>query len=211
MSKNNNEFYSATISGAEFECKFAFPKIYFTKNPADKYTKIYYDIGFLEDIGWSTSNSATPKFNLTAIDAIDIYAGMEITEGQMTFKVFHHDSFEKLKEVILEGINHGKDKMKFPEIYDSPFLSLDLEWEKWEFHNDHTKINWGQMPLFDIILIVKNKNENNEIEVRKKVLEGVALSGQGSSVAINSTEISAFASFMSIGKITDWEKYEGND
>ena len=209
MAKGNREFYSATISGAEFECKFAFPKIYFTKNPADQYAKVYYDIGFLEDIGWSVSNSASPKFNLTAIDAIDIYAGMEIAEGQMTFKTFHHDSFEKLKELIIEGINKGANKLEFPEIYDSPFISLDLDWSKWEFHTDNKKVTWGQMPLFDIILISKSRNEKNEIEVRKKTLEGVGISGQGMGIAINSTEIASYASFICIGKITDWEKYKG--
>ena len=210
MQKATKEFYSSTISGSELECKFAFPKIYFTKNPKDKYVKVYYDIGFLEDIAWETSNSATPKYNLTSVHPLDIYAGMEIAEGQMSFKVFHHNSFEKLKEIIIEqGINGGKDKMLFPELYESPFVVLDQEWQEWEFHNESKKTSWGQMPLFDIVLISKNRNEKNELEVRKKTLEGCGISALGSSVSISSTEMNAVASFVVIGKITDWEKYEG--
>lgn len=199
------EFYSSTISGVNLKCKFAFPKIYFTKNQEDLYKRIYYDIGFITDIGWQQSNSASAKFNLTSIAPIDVYSGAVITEGSIAFKIFHHDSLERLKDEILKGINQGKDTINFPDIYDSPFVSLNEEWEEWDFHNDGTQINWAQMPLFDVILIAEAKDELNNVEIRQKTIHGVKITSQGFGQSIDSIEMSAVATFMAIGVVSDWE------
>jgi len=209
MARKQKEFISATISGAELECKFAFPKIFFTKNLADRYIKEYFDIGFLENIGWQVSNSASPKYTLTNRGPVDIYPGMEIAEGQMTFKVFHKNSFSELKSLIMQGINGGADKIKFPTLYETPFLSFEDNFTEWEFHSDNSKVDWGQLPPFEIILISKSKNQAGIIEVRKKTIKGVYITSEASGVAINSTEFNNAVSFMAIGEITDWEKYEG--
>ena len=65
------------------------------------------------------------------------------------------------------------------------------------------------MPPFEIILISKSKNQAGIIEVRKKTIKGVYITSEASGIAINSTEFSNAVSFMAIGEITDWEKYEG--
>lgn len=205
MTNKRDEFYSSTISGVNLKCKFAFPKIYFTKKQEDLHKRIYFDIGFLTDIGWKQSNSSSAKFNLTSIGPIDIYSGAIITEGSMVFKIFHYNSFEHLKDEILKGINNGRDTIDFPEIYDSPFLSLDEEWEDWEFHNDGSKINWSQMPLFDVVLIAEAKDQYNRSEIRKKVIHGVKITSQNFGLSIDSTEISSVATFMAIGVVSDWE------
>lgn len=205
MKKNHKEFYSSTISGVELQCKFAFPKIYFTKNLADVNNKVYYNVGFLAEIGWEINNSATPKYALNSITPIDINAGISIVEGQVIFKIFHHDSLERLKAEVLKGINQGKDKIELPEIVDNPFITVEdgIEWE--DVTSDPDKINWSQMPLFDIVLLSNTQGELLNKQVRKKVISGVKFTSQGFSESIASLEANSMASFIAIGGVTDWE------
>ncbi|MGL4997675.1 MAG: hypothetical protein ACRC5T_01610, partial [Cetobacterium sp.] len=117
---SKKEFVSSTLNGVELKCKFAFPKVYFTKDPAHKNERVFYDIGFLANIGWQESNSATPQFSLNTIHAMDITAGLSIIQGEFAFKTFHYDSLSQLKAEIFKGINSGKDKIEFPIIEDNP-------------------------------------------------------------------------------------------
>lgn len=202
------EFYSTTLNGIELKCKFAFPKVYFTKNPEDRDLKIYYDIGFLAEIGWQESNSATPQFSLNMINAKDITAGMSIIQGEIAFKSFHHDSLSLLKKEIMKGINGGKDKISFPIIEDNPFLTLEDSEDSlvFETHEDPERINWSQMPLFDIILTSQaSSGENNDKEIRIKTIRGVKINSMGFAESIESLELNTFSSFMAIGGQTDWE------
>lgn len=205
----NKEFYSSTLNGVELKVKFAFPKVYFTKNPEDVYKKVYYDIGVLVDIGWQTSTSATPQHVLNMIKAMDITSGMSMTQGNMTFKTFHHESIGKLKEEILKGINEGRDKIEFPLIEDNPFVVLEGEVTEdvkgFDTHSDSNKINWAQMPLFDIILISQMSKDYNDKEVKVKELRAVKITSNGFAESIESLEMNTFSSFMCIGQITDWK------
>lgn len=205
MKKNHKEFHSSTISGIELQCKFAFPKIYFTKNLADVNNKVYYDIGFLAEIKWEMNNSATPKYALNSITPIDINAGMSFAEGQIIFKIFHHDSLEKLKEEVLKGINGGVDKIELPDVVDNPFITLedDIKWE--DVTSDSDKINWSQMPLFDIVLLSNTQGELLKKQVRRKIISGVKFTSQGFAEAITSLEANSMVSFIAIGGISDWE------
>lgn len=205
MKKNHKEFYSSTVSGVELQCKFAFPKVYFTKNINDANSKIYYDIGFLAEIGWEINNSATPKYALNSITPIDINAGMSFAEGQVIFKIFHHDSLEKLKAEVLKGINSGSDKIELPEITDNPFITLEDGIKMEDVTSDPDKINWSQMPLFDIVLLSNTQGELLNKEVRRKVISGVKFTSQGFSESIASLEANSMASFIAIGGISDWE------
>lgn len=205
MKKNHKEFYSSTVSGVELKCKFGFPKAYFTKNFKDLDTKIYYDIGFLAEIGWEINNSATPKYALNSMTPIDINPGISIAEGQIIFKIFHHDSLEKLKEEILKGINGGSDKIELPEIVDNPFVTLEDDIKVDDVTSDPDKINWSQMPLFDIVLLSNTQGELLNKEVRRKIISGVKFTSQGFSESIASLEANSMASFMAIGGISDWE------
>ena len=205
MKKNHKEFYSSTISGVELQCKFAFPKIYFTKNLADVNNKVYYDVGFLAEIGWEMNNSATPKYALNSITPIDINPGMSIAEGQVIFKIFHHDSLEKLKAEVLKGINGGADKIELPEVVDNPFITLEEGIEVEDVTSDPDKINWSQMPLFDIVLLSNTQGELLYKQVRRKVISGVKFTSQGFSESIASLEANSMASFIAIGGISDWE------
>lgn len=205
MKKNHKEFYSSTISGVELQCKFAFPKIYFTKNLADVNNKVYYDVGFLAEIGWEMNNSATPKYALNSITPIDINPGMSIAEGQVIFKIFHHDSLEKLKEEVLKGINGGKNKIELPEIVDNPFITLEDGIKVEDVTSDPDKINWSQMPLFDIVLLSNTQGELLNKQVRRKVISGVKFTSQGFAESIASLEANSMASFIAIGGISDWE------
>ena len=202
------EFYSTTLNGIELKCKFAFPKIYFTKDPADTNLKIYYEIGFLAEIGWQESNSATPQFSLNMISAKDITAGMSFIEGEIAFKTFHHDSFAILKEEIMKGINGGKDKIEFPVIEDNPFITLEDADDDliFDVHADPERINWSQMPLFDILLTSQaSSGDGKGKEVRIKTIRGIKINSIGFSESIESLELNTFASFMAIGGQTDWE------
>ena len=205
MKKNHKEFYSSTISGVELQCKFAFPKIYFTKNLADVNNKVYYDVGFLAEIGWEMNNSATPKYALNSITPIDINPGMSIAEGQVIFKIFHHDSLEKLKAEVLKGINGGADKIELPEVVDNPFITLEEGIEVEDVTSDPDKINWSQMPLFDIVLLSNTQGELLNKQVRKKVISGVKFTSQGFAESIASLEANSMASFIAIGGVSDWE------
>lgn len=205
MKKNHKEFYSSTISGVELQCKFAFPKIYFTKNLADVNNKVYYDVGFLAEIGWEMNNSATPKYALNSITPIDINPGMSIAEGQVIFKIFHHDSLEKLKAEVLKGINGGADKIELPEVVDNPFITLEDGIEVEDVTSDPDKINWSQMPLFDIVLLSNTQGELLNKQVRKKVISGVKFTSQGFAESIASLEANSMASFIAIGGVSDWE------
>ena len=211
MKKSQREFYSSTISGVELKCVFGFPKAYFTKNFKDLNTKVYYDVGFLAEIGWEINNSATPKYALNSITPIDINAGMSIAEGQIIFKIFHHDSLEKLKEEVLKGINGGVDKIEFPEVVDNPFVTLEDEVTIEDVTSDPDKINWSQMPLFDIVLFSNTQGELLDKKVRRKTISGVKSTSQGFSESITSLEANSMASFMAIGGISDWEEVETTD
>lgn len=204
MIRRNKESYS-TISGVELQCKFAFPKIYFTKNQEDKDKKVYYNIGFLAEIGWEINNSASAKYALNSITPIDISPGMSFVEGQIIFKIFHHDSLEKLKEEILKGINDGQDKIELPEVVDNPFITLEEEIDWINITSDPNKINWSQMPLFDIILLSNTQDELLNKIVRRKTIKGVKFTSQGFSESITSLEANSLASFVAIGGVTDWE------
>lgn len=209
MKKNHKEFYSSTISGVELQCKFAFPKIYFTKNLNDVNEKVYYHVGFLAEIGWEINNSASAKYALNSITPIDITAGMSLVEGQLIFKIFHHDSLEKLKEEVLKGINGGQDKIVLPEVVDNPFITLEDGIEWLDTTSDSDKINWSQMPLFDIVLLSNTQDELLNKKVRKKVIGGVKFTSQGFSESIESLEFNSMASFIAIGGVSDWELVTG--
>lgn len=205
----NKEFYSSTLNGVELKVKFAFPKVYFTKNPEDLYKRVYYDIGVLADIGWETTTSASPQYVLNMIKAMDITSGFSTSNGNMTFKTFHHDSIGVLKREILKGINDGKDKIEFPLIEDSPFVTLEgealTEIKEFDTHSDADKINWAQMPLFDIILISQASKDYNDKEIKVKELRGVKITSNGFAESIESLEMNTFSSFLAIGQITDWK------
>lgn len=205
MKQREEKYVASTISGVELQCKFAFPKIYFTKNLADVNQKVYYDIGFLAEIGWELNNSASAKYSLNSIAPIDVVAGMSILEGQVIFKIFHHDSLEKLKAEVLKGINGGKDKIELPEIEDNPFITLEDGIEIEDVTSDPDKINWSQMPLFDIVLLSNTQGELLSKQIRKKVISGVKFTSQGFSESIASLEANSMASFIAIGGVTDWE------
>lgn len=208
MSTTNKEFYSSTINGVELKVKFAFPKIYFTKDYEDLHKKVFYDIGVLAEIGWQTSTSATPQYSLNMIKAMDITSGLSMAQGNMTFKTFHHESIGELKREILKGINEGRDKIEFPIIEDNPFVTLENGTEEiplFESHSDADKLNWAQMPLFDIILISQSSKDYNTKEIKIKQIKSVKITSSGFAESIESLEMNTFSSFMAIGEITDWE------
>ncbi|MGL5716475.1 MAG: hypothetical protein ACRCXX_14160 [Cetobacterium sp.] len=211
----NKEFYSSTLNGVELKVKFAFPKVYFTKNHEDVNKKVYYDIGVLADIGWETSTSATPQHVLNMIKAMDITSGLSMTQGNMTFKTFHHESIGKLKEEILKGINEGRDKIEFPLIEDSPFIVLDGEVvddiKPFETHSESGKVNWAQMPLFDIILMSQVSKGYNDKKVMVKEIRAVKITSNGFAESVESLEMNTFSSFMSIGQVTDWKGVNANE
>lgn len=204
--KKYDEFYSSTLNGVELKVKFAFPKVYFTKDPADKDKRIYYDIGVLADIGWSQSTTAAPQYALGMIKAMDITSGMSITEGNMTFKTFHHESLSLIKRKVLEGINNGRDKIEFPDIEDNPFITLEdvVEDLIFDVQSDPDKVNWSQMPLFDILLFSQSSQNFNNKKIKVKEIKGVKFSSQGFAESIESLEINTMSSFIAIGEITDW-------
>ena len=212
MSDKNKEFYSSTLNGVELKVKFAFPKIFFTKKHEDLYKKVFYDIGVLADIGWQISTSATPQYSLNMVKAMDITSGLSMAEGNMTFKTFHHESLGVLKEEILKGINGGADKIEFPLIVDNPFVTLEgdtsVEINDFETHSDADKINWAQMPLFDIILISQASKDYKTKDIRVKQIKSVKITSSGFAESIESLEINTFSSFMAIGEITDWKGVE---
>lgn len=205
MNENKKEFYSSTVSGTELRCMFAFPKIFYTRNPKDVDDQVYYDIGFLAEIGWSFNNSASAKHSLNSIDPIEINSGVSILEGQAVFKIFHRDSLEVLKAEILKGINSGGDKIELPFVDDNPFITLEEEavWEN--VTSDPDKVNWSQMPLFDIILLSNTQDELFNKVVRKKTIRGVKFTSNGFSESIESLEANSIASFIAVGGVTDWE------
>lgn len=205
------EFYSSTINGVELKCKFAFPKNYFTKNISDATERMFYDVGFLDSIGWEDVNSSTPIFSLNTMHAMDIVSGISISRGEMILKIFHRESLEELKREIVKGINNGRDQIEFPVIEDNPFVTLDdIEGSLvFDSHSDPEKINWSQMPLFDIILISQVRGEDGIKRLRKKEIKGVRFESIGFSESIESLEMNTMASFIAIGRITDWEAVDG--
>lgn len=207
MKREEQQFYSNTISGVELKVKFAFPKCYFTKEAADMDKSVLYDVGIMTDIMWNISNSASAKHTMSSTKAIDINAGMEIAQGEFVFKTFHKESLSVLKEEILKGIDKGRKKFKFATTSDNPFVTLEdiNESINFEQHTDAEKVNWAQMPLFDIILISSATDESNKKEIRIKTLYGVKLTSTGFAESIASVEMNTMASFMSIGGISDWE------
>lgn len=209
--EKTKEFYSSTVGGTELQCKFAVPKVYFTKDIADINKRVYYDVGFLAEIGWSVDNSANAKYALNSITPIEITPGMSIAQGQIIFKIFHHDSLEQLKAEILKGINEGQDKIELPEISDNPFITLEEEIEWAKVTSDPDKISWAQMPMIDIILLSNTQDELLNGAVRKKEIKGVKITSQGFSESITSLEMNAMASFIAIGGISDWELMTTNE
>lgn len=205
MKKKEKEFYSSTVNGVELQCKFAFPKIFYTKNPADVNEMVYYDCGFLAEISWEFNNSASAKHSLNSIQPIEINAGISIAEGQMIFKIFHRDSLEVMKAEVLKGINGGADKIELPLVEDNPFITLEdgIEWE--DVTSRPEDINWSQMPLFNIILLSNTQDELLNKVVRKKVISGVKITSSGFAESIASLEMNAMASFIAIGGVSDWE------
>ncbi len=205
MDKKKERFHSSTINGVELKCKFAFPKIFYTKNPADINKKIYYDCGFLAEISWEFNNSASAKHSLNSIQPIEINAGISIAEGQMIFKIFHRDSLEVMKAEVLKGINNGTDKIEMPLIEDNPFITLEdgVEWE--EVTSRPEDINWSQMPLFDIILLSNTQDDLMNKVVRRKIISGVKITSSGFAESIASLEMNAMASFIAVGGVSDWE------
>lgn len=204
-------FISSTITGVELKCKIAIPKNYFTKDFKDVNKKVYYDIGILDSIGWDNVSSTTPKYTLSTTNPYDIASGISMAKGQMFFKTFYRDSLEALKSEIAKGINNGANKILFPVIEDNPFESLENFDEEivLESHDDANKVTWGSMPLFDIILISKSKDENNVTTLHKKEIQGVRIESQGFAESIESLEMNSIVSFMAIGEITEWEKSGG--
>lgn len=201
------EFYSSVINGVELKCKFAFPKNYFTKNFADAKERIFYDIGFLYEIGWEDVNTSTPVFTLNTLTAMDIASGISMVRGNAVFKIFHKESLAELKREIAKGINNGRDKIEFPLIEDNPFTTVEDTEDSVVFdtQDNAEKIKWGQMPLFDIILISQAADKNGVKKLKKMEIRGVRFNSIGFAEGIESLEMNSMASFMAVGKLTDWE------
>ena len=136
---------------------------------------------------------------------------MSVAQGDIAFKIFHHDSLEKLKQEILAGINGGADKIEFPDIHDNPFITLENKMEVFQPTSDPDSINWSQMPLFDIIIFSNTRDELNNRIVRRKTIEGVTFNSEGFSESINSLEMNGMSSFIAIGNISDWEAVRDNE
>ncbi|MGL6129995.1 MAG: hypothetical protein ACRCZ9_00080, partial [Fusobacteriaceae bacterium] len=80
-----------------------------------------------------------------------------------------------------------------------------------ETHSDASKLNWAQMPLFDIILISQASKDYKTKEVRVKQIKSVKITSSGFAESIESLEINTFSSFMSIGEITDWKAVDAHE
>lgn len=204
--KNNQpEFYSSSINGVNLQVKFAIPKVFFTKNIADKDLRVYYDIGFLATIGWEENNSASANYSLTSIEAVSMHNGLSIVQGEMAFKIFHTDSLEALKREIFKGINGGTHKIHIAEQNDNPYLTLEEDIELFELEQNPDNISWHQMPPFDIVLLSSTNEELQKKQVRRKIIRGVTITSEGTSESIASLEINAMANFIAVGGMTDWE------
>jgi hypothetical protein len=204
----SSNFYSNTLSGVELIVKFAFSKMIFTKKYTDKNNYIYYNIGVMSDISWNEETSASAKYALTSIKPIDLPAGISIASGDMAFKTFHHESLALIKKEILKGIDNGTNKIDFALIEENPFITIVEDSSvKYGFGEqlDGEKINWSQMPLFDIILISSADDDDGIKSVSTKTIKGVKITSEGFAESIESLEVNAMASFLSIGGVTDWE------
>lgn len=202
------KFTASALNGVELKCKFAFPKNYFTRNFSDVNLRVFYDIGFLAEIAWENVNNVTPRTTLSTKNPFDITSGISLVKGQMVFKIFHKDSLEALKSEIAKGINEGRDKIVFPLIEDNPFESLEDYNSSliMTSHQNADEVSWGDMPLFDIILLAQVKDENYKSKILKKEIKGVRLESEGFAESIESLEINSIATFMAIGELTDWEE-----
>lgn len=210
VGSDNAPFYSSTLNGVELKVRFAFRKSYYTKNASDADQYIFYEIGTLSDIGWNEVNSATPKYSLNTNQPYEIGAGISMVQGQMIFKTFHHDSLEGIKKMVLDGINGGADKIEFPIIESNPFISLadisdDLVFDT---HSNNDLIEWDSVPLFHVLLISSSADVNGQKQTRIKTIKDVKFTSIGSAESVQSLEMNTMASFMAIGRVTDWEEYK---
>lgn len=201
---------ASAITGIELKCKIAFSKNYFTKNFADINERIFYDIGFLAEIAWENVTNVTPRYTLSTKNPYDITSGISLVRGQAVFKIFHKDSLEALKSEIAKGINEGRDKIVFPVIEDNPYETLEEAEASLAMtsHQNAEEAEWGEMPLFDIILIAQSKDENYKNKILKKEIRGVRFESIGFAEGIDSLEINTIATFMAIGGLTDWEEVQ---
>lgn len=208
MEKNRTRIVASSINGVELKCKFAFAKNYFTKNFADVDERVFYDIGFLAEIAWENVTNLTPRYTLSTKNPFDITSGISMVRGQMVFKLFHKDSLEALKSEVAKGINEGRDKIVFPVIEDNPFETLE-EYNAslvMPSHQNAEEMEWGDMPLFDIILFSQTRDENFKTKIMKKEIKGVRFESIGFAEGIESLEMNSITTFMAIGEITDWEE-----
>lgn len=207
------KFVPSTITGVEMKCKIAFAKNYFTRNFADVDKRVFFDVGFIAEISWENITNVTPKFTLNTTNPFDITSGVSMVRGQAVFKVFHRDSLEALKREVGKGINNGEDKIMFPVINDNPFETLE-DYEDSLLMQSHTNaeiMEWGEMPLFDIILFTQAKDENYKSKVLKKEIKGCRFDRIGFAEGIDSLEVNTIAQFIAIGEITDWEEVTTNE
>lgn len=206
----NKEFYSSTISGVELKVKFAFRKIFFTKQYKDKDDYVFYDIGVLANIGWEEIVPTNPKYSFNMIKAMDISSGMLIVQGDMIFKNFHEESLAAIKEEILKGINNEKNKIEFPLIEDNPFVTLEDENEDYKFSttSDGNRISWAQMPLFDLLLISSADDGKGRKEAKIKTIRDIKISSTGFAESVESLEMNSMTSFICVGGVSGWEAYK---
>lgn len=199
---------ASAINGIELKCKFAFAKNYFTKNYVDVNERVFYDIGFLAEISWENVTNVTPRYTLSTKNPFDITSGISMVRGQIVFKIFHRDSLEALKTEIAKGINEGRDKIVFPLISDNPFESLEDYNASLVMpsHQNAEDAEWGDMPLFDIILIAQSKDHNYKSKIFKKEIKGVRFESNGFAEGIDSLELNSLTTFLAIGELTDWEE-----
>ena len=73
-------------------------------------------------------------------------------------------------------------------------------------HQNAEEAEWGDMPLFDIILIAQSKDHNYKSKIFKKEIKGVRFESNGFAEGIDSLELNSLTTFLAIGELTDWEE-----
>ena len=203
----SDRFYSNTISGVELQVKFAFPKIFFTKDIADKNKKVYYDVGTVVMLNWGIVSAARAKTVLSSVKAIDLPSGTTVTQGSMVFKVFHKDSLSVLKSEIIKGINGGQDTIETVVLDDSPFILLDRG-DSVEFETKalDESIDWVQLPFFDVILASTASDEQGVKTVRTMDIKSMKIFSEGFAESLESLETNSLVSFIAIEGVGDWKE-----
>lgn len=207
----SGKVFENSIDGVEMQATMIFNGLYFGKTK-DETIKI--SLGTCTLVRWNTSKSGEQKFRLDKSNAVAYADGVEITNGDMMFRVLNEDNIALIYRKLVQ--NKLKKKTSLTKYKASPFISsatvqLLSESESEEANSEEfnlEELDWTTLPFFDILMTAKME-DNKQVSVAK--IKGISITSIGDSESVDSTEKNEIISFLSLGNVDDFKikSYKG--